>query len=162
MSCGCGQHSCGDVRDLNQEDLAREAMLQLQQHIHTLAESCLKLHGELSFQKLELFLLDEDCVRYPTTIGFDSDRLAPHQFAQPVWQSSADRQGYVIYLHESLRDDPQATLIAVSYMIPVINYGEVIEDRHCALFGSAVTGIPLDEYVSGILSIAERLQLQVA
>lgn len=162
MSCGCNHSSQSDLKTLSQEDLAREASHQLQQHMSTLSRDCLAKHGELNSNNLESFLMDRDCVRHPTRIVFDNTKLGSHQFAQPEWELKENEQGFVLYLHSALKDDPKRIILAVSYMLSIINYGEVVEDKHCALFGSAITGIPLAQYVDQIIELADSLNLSVA
>lgn len=66
---------------------------------------------------------------------------ATHQFAQPDTDGhNTEQDGRVLCLHPSLRDRPDLIPLAVVYMIPVINYGDLLTDEHCRLYGATVLG----------------------
>jgi hypothetical protein len=45
------------------------------------------------------------------------------------------------YLRPPLRDHPDLVVLAVAYMIPVINYGEIVTDEHCRCYGTTLLGL---------------------
>lgn len=68
---------------------------------------------------------------------YEFGEMALHQFAQPDldWRNS-DQDDRVLYLRPRLREHPDLVPLAVAYMIPAINYGNVVSDAHCILYGA--------------------------
>lgn len=82
-----------------------------------------------------------ECVRHPTQLVYEFGEMALHQFAQPDtdWRNT-ELDGRVLYLRPMLRDRPELVVLAVAYMIPLINYGPIINDEHCLGYGAALLG----------------------
>jgi hypothetical protein len=79
-----------------------------------------------------------------------------HQFAQPDvdWRNTA-QDGRVLYLRPLLRDHPDLVVLAVAYMIPLINYGEIITDEHCRCYGTSLLGLMEAEFLTQICQLAD-------
>jgi hypothetical protein len=54
-----------------------------------------------------------------------------------------------------LRDRPERVVLAVAYMIPLINYGEIIADDHCQLYGATLLGMTEAEFYRAICELAD-------
>jgi hypothetical protein len=61
----------------------------------------------------------------------------------------------VLYLRPLLRERPDLVVLAVAYMIPLINYGEIISDAHCLRYGAALMGMMEDEYYEQVCALAD-------
>lgn len=157
MACGCGSNkgSCSSAKP-TAEELAREAEDCLIDHVNEQAHVLLQLYGGLTPANRDAVLSDRRCVRYPVRVCYDGSRLEPHQFAQPF----PEGETYSLHLHPALEDSPQAALSAIAYMLPLINYGEVIEDKHCIEYGAQVLGIPTAEYLDALDVLAGGLGLE--
>jgi hypothetical protein len=130
----------------------------LREHLVAQAAVARHKHGPLTRDTLEAFLDDRDCVRYPTRLVFEFGEMAPHQFAQPDRDPrDADGAGRVLYLRPELRGQPERTVPAVAYMIPVINYGGVVSDDDCVAYGAALLGLEDGEYYRQICALADAL-----
>jgi hypothetical protein len=87
--------------------------------------------------------------------------LAEHQFGQPEIDAR-DPQGQrrVLRIHPQLKRCPRELILAVSYLVPLINYGEsVISDEHCCLYGATLLGLSTTKYYQRICALADRLSL---
>jgi len=91
-----------------------------------------------------------------TRLVFEFGEMARHQFAQPDldWRDPG-KHGRVLYLRPSLRERPDLVPLAVAYMIPVINFGEIISDEHCLLYGAALLGLTEEDYYREICALAD-------
>ncbi len=110
-------------------------------------------HGGLRPGNFETFLADRDCVRFPTRLVLEYGEMGLHQFAQPepdVRQSG----GIMLYLRPALGQRPDLLALAVSYMIPVINYGNLAGDGHCLAYGAVLMDLDPEIYYERICGLA--------
>ncbi len=145
-----------DLRHLSPAELERLGQQSLREHLLAQAGLARQKHGPLSFEKLDGLLRDPECLRYPTRLVFECGRMAPHQFAEPdVDPDSPEQGGRVLYLRPKLRERPELVPLAVAYMIPVLNYGEVISDEHCLLYGAALLGMEEEAFYREVCALAD-------
>ena len=151
-----------DLRRLSAEDLGKVGQDCLRAHLQAQAVVALQKHGPLSVEILGALLNDRDCLRYPTRLVFEFGGMAAHQFAEPGFDvRRMEDQGRVLYLRPMLRDRPELVVLAVAYMIPVLNYGDVITDEHCLLYGAAVMGLSEEEFYQRICAVADYVGAEV-
>jgi len=82
--------------------------------------------------------------------------MAMHQFAQPdVDPLNLAQDGRILYLRPHPEARPELIALAVAYMVPVINYGDIVSDEHCLLYGAAILGMMEDEYYLGVCALAD-------
>ena len=60
-------------------------------------------------------------------------------------------------LRPGLREQPDRVVQAVAYMIPVINYGDIVSDHHCLVYGATVLGLREEEYYRQICDLADAV-----
>ena len=91
---------------------------------------------------------DPECLRYPTRLVFEFGEMAMHQFAQPDldWRNTGAGRPGALPPPAAARPPRPPAVLAVAYMIPVINYGDIITDEHCLLYGADAAGMMEDEY----------------
>src|SRR5262245_52833776 len=112
------------LRSMSSEELLRLGEDSLKQRLVEQATFAHTKHGPLTPQKLEDLLADPDCVRHPVRLVFEFGEMAMHQFAQPDFDyRDPEENGRVLYLRPLLHDRSDLLLLAVAYMLPVINYG---------------------------------------
>ncbi len=145
-----------DLRRLSAEELARLGEDSLREHIAAQAVVAHHKHAPLTFAGLDALLSDPECVRYPTRLVFEFGEMAAHQFAQPdLDHRNPSQDGRVLYLRPMLRDRPDLIILAVAYMIPAINYGEIVTDEHCLRYGATLLGMLEDEFYKAICDMAD-------
>jgi hypothetical protein len=145
-----------DLRRLSPEALAASAQASLREHVAAQAWVARQKHGPITPDTLDSLLGDPSCLRYPTRLVFEFGEMALHQFAQPdLDPRDPERNGRVLYLRPKLRDRPGSVVQAVAYMIPLINYGEVISDEHCLLYGATLLGLTEEEYYRQMCALAD-------
>jgi hypothetical protein len=151
-----------DPQRLSPAELAQLGEDSLKARLLEQAISAHQKHGPISLAKLEILLTDPECVRYPTRTVFGVGDMAMHQFAQPgVDDRNLERNGRVLYLRPALRDRPELIVPAVAYMIPVINYGDLIRDEHCLLYGAALLGLMEEEFYDHICAVADFVEARI-
>lgn len=113
-------------------------------------------YAPLTADKLEALLQDPECVRHSTRLVYEFGEMALHQFAQPDvdWRNT-EQDGRALYLRPLLRDRPDLLPLAVAYMIPLINYSNLISDGHCLSYGATLLGMMEEEYHAAICQLAD-------
>ena len=148
--------STSDLRRLSPVELERLGQESLREHLVAQAILAHQKFAPLTYDKLEALLHDPDCLRHPTRLVFEFGEMAMHQFAQPDldWRNT-ERDGRVLYLRPLLCERPALVLLAVAYMIPLLNYGNIITDEHCLLYGATLLGMMEDEFYQAICRLAD-------
>jgi hypothetical protein len=137
------------------EDLGQES---LRGHLAAQAVVAHQRYAPITRESLERMLQDRECVRYPTRLVFEFGEMAMHQFAQPdVDPRDPTGASRVLYLRPSLQNRPELLVRAVAYMIPALNYGEIITDAPCVSYGAALLGMMEDEYYQQVCALADEL-----
>ena len=147
-----------ELRRLSTEELEQAGQRSLLDHVVAQAEVARAKHGPLAGDRLEALLQDPACVRHPVRLVFEFGEMAIHQFGQPDidWRN-VEREGRVLYLRPMLRDQPNLVLLAVAYLIPLINYGEVVTDEVCVGYGAALLGLAPEEFYRRICLLADAV-----
>jgi hypothetical protein len=147
-----------DLRKLSAGELEQLGQLSLREHLVAQAVVAHQKHGPFTAANLDALLHDSECLRHPTRLVFEFGEMAMHQFAQPDvdWRNT-EQDGRVLYLRPLLRGRPDLLPLAVAYMIPLINYGEIISDDHCLLYGAALLGLMEQEYYQQMCRLADLL-----
>lgn len=150
------------LRRMSPEELARLGEDSLREHLLAQAVVAHCRYGPDISTRLDALLCDSECVRYPTRLVFEFGEMGLHQFAQPDidWRNT-DEDGRVLYLRPVLRNHPASIALAVSYMIPVINYGDLINDTHCVSYGATLMGLTESEFYTRICRLAEQCGAEV-
>lgn len=147
-----------DLRTMSAAELARAGDQALRDHL--LAQAVVAHHKHAPFDETSLaaFLNDPECLRHPVRLVFEFGNMAMHQFAQPDvdWRDS-DQRGKVLYLRPLLRGRHDLTLLAVAYMAPVLNYGDIVTDVHCLLYGATLLGLTEAEFYQEICGLADHV-----
>jgi hypothetical protein len=151
-----------DLRLLSDTELARLGEESLREHIAAQAVVAHHKHAPLTFAGLDALLTDPDCLRYRTRLVFEFGEMAGHQFAEPGPDPrNPEQNGRVLYLRPLLRDRPDLALLAVAYMIPVINYGAIVTDDHCLRYGATLLGMMEAEFYDAVCRMADYLGAEV-
>lgn len=154
--------SGADLRKLSSEELEKLGQDSLREHLLAQAVVAHQKHGPITFEKLDALLHDPDCLRYPVRLVYEFGEMAMHQFAQPdVDHRNREQNGQVLYLRPILREKPGHVVLAVAYMIPLINYGQVISDELCLAFGGTLLGMLDKEFYREICALADLVGAEV-
>ena len=54
-----------------------------------------------------------------------------------------------------MRDRPDLAVLAVAYMIPAINYGDIITDEHCLRYGATLLGMMEEDFYQALCQMAD-------
>jgi hypothetical protein len=147
-----------DLRKLSPSQLEQLGQDSLREHLLAQAVVAHHKHGPLTAESLPALLRDPECLRHPVRLVFEFGEMAMHQFAQPDidWRNTGE-DGRVLYLRPLLAQHPDLLPLAVAYMIPLINYGDIITDEHCLLYGAALLGLMEEEYYRKLCAMSELL-----
>jgi hypothetical protein len=151
-----------DLRKLTPAELEQLGQQSLREHLLAQAVVAHQKHGPLSAAKLEALLCDPDCLRHPVRLVYEFGEMAMHQFAQPDidWRNR-EQDGRLLYLRPLLRERPDLLLLAVTYMIPLINYGDIITDEHCVAYGATLLGMMEGEFYQAICALADSVGAEI-
>ncbi|MBL9172137.1 MAG: hypothetical protein JNL10_01260 [Verrucomicrobiales bacterium] len=158
MSCTCHPDPIRELRSASAEEWVRIGEESLRQHLLAQAVVAHCRYGPLDLDRLERMLRDTECLRHPVRLVYEFGEMGLHQFAQPDldWRNT-EEDGRVLYLRPTLRGRPDDILPAVAYMIPVINYGDVVNDEHCVEYGATLLGLTSEEYYGRICRLADEV-----
>jgi hypothetical protein len=147
-----------DLRKMSSAELEKLGQKSLREHLLAQAVVAHQKHGPLNADKLDALLHDPDCLRHPVRLVFEFGEMAMHQFAQPDidWRNT-DQDGRVLYVRPLLKERPDLLPLAVAYMIPLINYGDIISDDHCLAYGATLLGLMEDEYYQELCRLSDFL-----
>ena len=153
MSDDCSRMTPPQMAERGEEALAA--------HLLESARIARERQGPLSSDNLTAFLNDSDCVRFPTRLVFEFGEMGPNQFAQPEVDARDPRgESRVLYVHPALESRPADLICAVSYMVPVINYGgTAVTDEHCCRYGAMLLDMPSSDYYRRVCALADSLSL---
>jgi len=155
-------NSTADLRKMSPAELEQLGQDSLRDHLLAQAIVTHQKHGLLTFNKLDTLLHDPDCLRYPVRLVFEFGEMAMHQFAQPdIDYRNQEQDGRVLYVRPLLRNRPDLLPLAVAYMIPLINYGDIISDDHCLLYGATLLGMMEDEFYRELCKLADLVGAEV-
>ena len=145
-----------DLRKRSAGELVRLGEDSLRDHIAAQAVVAHHKHAPLTFAGLDALLADPECLRYPTRLVFEFGEMAGHQFAEPGPDlRHPEQDGRVLHLRPLLRDRPDLALLAVAYMIPVINYGDIVTDEHCVRYGATLLRMMESEFYDAVCRMAD-------
>jgi len=143
-----------ELRRMSAAELADVFTDSLTFRLREQAEAARVRHGGLHPGNLETFLGDRDCVRFPTRLVLECGEMGLHQFAQPEPDVRVPG-GIMLYLRPVLGQRPDLLVRAVSYVIPVINYGDLVSDAHCLEYGAVLQNVERETYYERICQLAE-------
>lgn len=150
--------SVTDLRRLTPAQLEGLGQQSLRDHLLAQAEVAREKYAPFTADQLEAMLHDPECLRHPVRLVFEFGEMAMHQFAHPDidWRDPT-QNGRVLYLRPLLKQRADLLPLAVAYMIPLINYGDVVADGHCLLYGATLLGMTEDDYYRDLCSLADSL-----
>ena len=148
------------LRALPRQERARLAEESLRDHLVDTAMFAHQLYMPLDAANREKLLCNTNLVRHPVRLAFELGTMASHQFAQPEPDPTGD--GCVLYLHPLLKDRQHEITLAVLYFIPLMNYGDLITDEHCLIYGATVLGLTLTQYYEQLCTLAASIGAQPA
>ncbi len=147
--------SLEQFRQLSTADKVKEGEDGLAAHLLERANYARFKYGGLSPANFGTFLEDRECVRYPTRLLFEFGEMGMHQFAHPNPDPRDPENSCVLYLRPSLAQRPDLVALAIAYMMPVLNYGEIVTDDHCLIYGAVLQGLEEEEFYRKICELAD-------
>lgn len=141
------------LRALGGAELARLGEESLKEHLVNTAIVAHQQYAPLTSERLMDLLENRNLVRHPVKLVFENGSMAPHQFAHP----ELDGESFKLYVHPQLKHNAQMFAQAVAYFIPVMNYGSLINDDHCLIYGATLLGMTIDDYYRDLCNLADDL-----
>ena len=147
-----------DLRKLSSAELEQLGQQSLREHLVAQAIVAHQKYGPLTADKMDALLHDPDCLRHPVRLVFEFGEMAMHQFAQPDidWRNT-EQDGRVLYIRPLLQSRPDLLPLAVAYMIPLINYGDIIADDHCLVYGATLLGMMESEFYEKLCVLSDTV-----
>lgn len=109
----------------------------------------------IDFDILKKILKDEEFVRYPTTIVFDSTKVDEGLFGVTEKVSADTKDGYVIYLHEHFKTMLGDVPALVLYQLVAVNYGDFASGNEAEEFASAALGMDKEYFYKYICELTD-------
>jgi hypothetical protein len=111
----------------------------------------------LDYETLLKILKDEEFVRFPTRIIFDSSKIEKETFAAVEKERDEPTKSYVIYVHEHYQKRLGDLPAIVLYHLVTVNYGDFATHNEAEEFGSAALGMEKDYYYQYVCRLADQI-----
>ncbi len=111
----------------------------------------------IDYRTLLRILGDRRCTRHPVEIRFVSEGIEPGLFGKTQQVSDDPADGYIISLHASLQDRPDALPALILYQSVLVNYGDLATAIDAEMFGAGVLGMDRDDYYALIVGLTDSL-----
>lgn len=111
----------------------------------------------LDYETLLKILKDEEFVRFPTRIVFDSGRIEKGMFAAVEKENDGPAKSYVLYIHEHFKKRSGDLPAIVLYHLVAVNYGDFATGNEAEEFGSAALGMEKDDYYQYLCRLADQV-----
>lgn len=137
---------------------AEEGNLALLDHAAAVAERAAAQYGpSIDHEAMLRLLADRQIVRYPVEIAFDTQTLEPGEFAYAAPVSDDPKAGYRLSIHASFEGRPEVLPLLVAYHLPVVNYGDIVNDEVALRFGARLLGLDEQIYHDRLCELADSL-----
>ena len=111
----------------------------------------------IDMQVLAEILRDEEFVRYPTRITFDSGRIDVGLFGVAEKVGADAAEGYIIYIHEHFQRRTGDVPALVLYLLVAVNYGDFASGNEAEEFASAALGMEKDYFYNYICRLVDGI-----
>ena len=137
---------------------ADDARQSLNSHVSAKGEEVFQKYGpQIGWKALQQILKDDDCVRYPCEVVFESSELQPGELAHPVPKGDRPEDGFNIYVHPIFMTQLAHVPAIILYQLVLVNYGEFASSNDAEAFGAAALGLEKDDYYDLLCSLADQL-----
>jgi len=137
---------------------AKDAQVALRDHVEEKALAARKRYGgTVDENVMRRMLEDRSVVRYPTRLQFDAEPLEPGEFAHARPLGGKADDGFQLFVHPMLENDPEMLPLAVAYHVVTINYGEIATHEEAEVFGSTLLGLNQEEYYQRLCALADSI-----
>ena len=137
---------------------ADDALVALRDHVEEKALAARQRYGgTVDEPVMRRMLEDRSVVRYPTRLQFDAEPLEPGEFAYAHPLSEKADDGFQLFVHPMLENDPGMLPLAIAYHVVRINYGEIVTHEEAELFGATLLGMDQEEYYQALCKLADSI-----
>ena len=137
---------------------AEDAKGALRDHVEEKALAARRRYGgTVDETVLRRMLEDRSVVRYPTRLQFDAGPLEPGEFAYAHPLGGKANDGFQLFVHPMLENEPEMLPLAVAYHLVRINYGEIVTHEEAELYGATLLGMDQEAYYQALCALADRI-----
>lgn len=111
----------------------------------------------IDYDTLVKILKDDEFVRYPTKIEFNSDKIEEGMFGFAERVSTDASDGYIIYIHKHFKKRLGDLPALVFYHIVTVNYGDFVTYNEAEEFASAALGMDKEYYYQYLCRLVDSL-----
>ncbi len=111
----------------------------------------------IDYDTLLIVLKDEEFVRYPTRVEFDSKKVEEGMFGLAQRTSNEASDGYVIYIHEYFKKREGDLPALVFYHLVTVNYGDFATFNEAEEFASAALGMDKEYYYQYVCRLVDAI-----
>jgi hypothetical protein len=137
---------------------AEDARQSLNAHVAAKGAEIFDKYGpHIGWKELQQILKNDNCVRYPCEIVFDSAGLQPGELANPVPKGAQPGDGFTMFVHPLFMTQLAQVPAVVLYQLVLVNYGVFASAADAETYGAAALGLSKDEYYAHLCSLADEL-----
>lgn len=137
---------------------ADDARQSLNAHMTAKGAEIFEKYGPcIGWKELQWILKDDDCVRYPCEIVFDSAGLDPGELAHPTPKGDQPGDGFTMFVHPLFMTQLALVPAIVLYQLVLVNYGGFASPDDAETFGAMALGLSRDDYYAQLCELADKL-----
>ena len=141
------------------EPTAEDGLVALRDHVRVKALEARARHPNLAGEAaVRAFLADEECVRYPTSLDFNAEKLEPGEFAWAEPLGASPGAGFQLHIHPRFQGDSELLPRLVAYHVVKINYGDIATFEEAEIYGATLLGLDVEEYYQSLCEAADALE----
>lgn len=102
-------------------------------------------------------LSDDEFIRFPTRVEFNTSRVDEGLFAVADPIEDSPQRGYIIYVHEFFKDKTEFLPALVLYHLVTVNYGDFASHEDAEIFGATVLGMDKEDYYQLLCNLTDMI-----
>ncbi len=111
----------------------------------------------IDYEALLKILKDDEFVRYPTQIKFDSTKIESEMFGFAQRISTDINDGYIIYIHDFFENRQCDLPALVLYHLVCVNYGDFATHNEAEEFASSALGMEKEYYYQYVCRLTDSI-----
>jgi hypothetical protein len=136
---------------------AEDARQSLNAHVAAKGAEIFEKYGpHIGWKELQRVLQDDQCVRYPCEIVFDTAGLQPGELAHPTPKGDQPADGFTMFVHPCFLTQLARVPALVLYQLVLVNYGDFASPDDAETFGAMALGMSQDDYYAELCTLADQ------
>ena len=143
---------------MNQKLTVEDGKKALVDHVSAKALDIVEKYGVLnSLEQLNALLKDSSFIRFPVEVQFIDAVVDGETFGFVDKKEENPSGGYIINLHQNVKDDEILMIAMTMYLLVTVNYGDFAGFEEAEVFGSISMGMDKEEYYQMLCNAVDNI-----